>query len=190
MKKMKLFSIGAMAIITGALLTSFTVGAVKPNNKNTVFANESVQSEMTASTTKEATELVIELHNEMNNLVGYGAIKQFSDPHSDAWDRWNNSTVAGTDFEALSLLFNDEEIQSDIVQLDKISEIVSLVHDDEGLRYIHRILHDLEYYVLNTGDPVTKRDHFYVLASDPSVQGRVIEVKEYIGSYMNIISAN
>jgi hypothetical protein len=86
---------------------------------------------------------VSELHKEMNRLVGWLGYRNV---------RWENqeklnSLISQVDF--IKANTKSGELQQDMENMRACIEVAITNEDSEGLRYAHRIIHDLDHFMNN-----------------------------------------
>ncbi|WP_308635684.1 hypothetical protein [Paenibacillus silvisoli] len=114
-------------------------------------------------------------------------IKRFDDPKSDAWtailrepafDDASYSKLANT-------LGAVEGLGIDLHTLSELADIAKQKHDTQALVYMHRILHDLDYWAFPNEDDQGKSSSFFgVTETVPAHDsGHRIEMGDYISKH-------
>jgi hypothetical protein len=88
------------------------------------------------------------LHDEFNDLAGYGGISKFLDRNSEKWSQFEKFKP-GQSYEELRKAVKNPELEQDLKNLEALIDYAKQEHDSQALRYAHRIAHDLDYWVFN-----------------------------------------
>lgn len=108
-----------------------------------------------ANITDEATKRSIaQLHDGYNDILGWGNYKQFTheETRAEAWEMYRNTGEMANNaaFQGLAVNVANEAVKQDLLTVSKLLVGIAVYHEDvEALFYIHRILHDLDYWVFN-----------------------------------------
>lgn len=89
-----------------------------------------------------------EYHAMFDLMVGDGGIDNFADTDAAAWDDFLTSEVFNAKkYRNIGIeLAEIQGLQIDMETLGELAEIAKNTHDDDALRYMHRILHDLDIH--------------------------------------------
>lgn len=96
---------------------------------------------------------IAQLHDGYNDMLGWGNYKQFTHEktRAEAWEMYRNTgnMADNAAFQGLVENVTNEAVKQDLLTVYKLIDIAVYHEDVEALFYIHRILHDLDYWVFN-----------------------------------------
>lgn len=99
---------------------------------------------------------IAQLHDGYNDILGWGNYKQFThvQTRAEAWEMYRNTghMANHVTFQELAESVTNEAVKQDLLTISKLVGIAVYREDVEALFYIHRILHDLDYWVFNDSD--------------------------------------
>lgn len=110
-----------------------------------------------------------EYHAAFDLKVTGGGLDNFKPENDEAWNEFLASEVFDKkNYEELGkTLTGVQGLQLDMNTLSQLAEIARKKHDPEALRFMHRILHDLDLYAFPNKDTV-QRDYWGVTNTVPS----------------------
>ncbi|NIK67823.1 MULTISPECIES: hypothetical protein [unclassified Paenibacillus] len=110
-----------------------------------------------------------EYHSTFDLKVTGGGLDNFKSDNKTAWDEFLASEVFDTkNYEEIGkTLASVQGLQLDMNTLIALADIARKKHDPEALRFMHRILHDLDLYAFPNKDTV-QRDYWGVTDTVPS----------------------
>ncbi|WP_336786673.1 hypothetical protein [Paenibacillus sp. MMO-177] len=110
-----------------------------------------------------------EYHSTFDLKVTGGGLDNFKPDNDTAWEEFLASEVFNTkNYEDIGkALSSVEGLQIDMNNLIELADIARKKHDPDALRFMHRILHDLDLYAFPNKDTV-QRDYWGVTNTAPS----------------------
>lgn len=140
--------IGAVAAV-GSALTN-----VQADDSTPLPNEELVAQVKSANKADEAIkEKIAQIHDAYNDILGWRNYEQFTHEktRAEAWEMYRNTGILinTTMFQELAEATTNEAIKEDLLMISKLIGIAAYHEDVEALFYIHRILHDLDYWVFN-----------------------------------------
>ncbi|SFF07618.1 hypothetical protein SAMN05216378_4989 [Paenibacillus catalpae] len=121
------------------------------------------------STEGKAIAKIKEYHAAFDLKVTGGGLDNFKPENDKAWDEFLATEVFDAkNYEAFGkALTGVQGLQIDMNTLTELANIARKKHDPEALRFMHRILHDLDLYAFPNKDTV-QRDYWGVTNTVPS----------------------
>jgi|GEM_PF-3639054 len=146
------------AIILLGLLTALFIDVSNRLNTHRIKENihPDIHNAIISSTCPEQLDYVEahieDMHSRINGLIGWGGLYQFESPNSEAWEMFDELlTETSSTIEKLITLIDIESIRVDLQTFHLILNHAYTKRDTAALRYAHRIIHDLNYWVFNRG---------------------------------------
>ncbi|MBB3128646.1 hypothetical protein FHS19_003300 [Paenibacillus rhizosphaerae] len=136
-------------------------------------------------TEDEARKTIVQFHEQFNTWLGYGAYKTFKkDDENGNWKdaRTYDEMKPETYRHLAEVLVKVQGAEIDLLRLADLAEIAQNENDVTAMRYMHRILHDLDYWAFGTGhgDYWGVSDTARLTFGDEAGKGSYSEINEYI----------
>ena len=195
--KDKIMGVGIAATLVGSLTVWGVTYVVGNNDEQTVQAAEVVTETpervphvdfLEYSSETRAIKTLKEFHAAVDQEVTDGGIDRYTDPKNAAWDVLLKSEILNAQkYRNIGKeLYSIEGLEIDMVTLIELSGIAKNTHNVEALRYMHRILHDLDLYAFPDEDTI-KGEFFGVTNTVPARDGaQREEMEKTIANVVNI----
>ncbi|MEI4800565.1 hypothetical protein WAZ07_04350 [Bacillus sp. FJAT-51639] len=141
-----MFKKGIFFVARGLVLVGLIVGGVqlfyKTDKKESKAENaEQIKKE---DLSKNVPQKITEIHSDLNNITGWEKYEKYEDVNSPSWEESKSSfeLISVTLKEAISL--SKDGLKEDLERAEKLHNIAVKNHDTQALRYVHRIVHDLD----------------------------------------------
>lgn len=167
----------------GAIGANFVLKAMGDGDKveaadqsNTAVTNKPLhvpQVDFEANSTEgRAITTIKEFHAAFDLKVTGGGLDKFASDNDDAWNEFLTSEAFNTKkYEEIGkALSSVQGLQLDMNTLIDLANIAREKHDPDALRFMHRILHDLDLYAFPNKETV-QRDYWGVTNTVPSEDG-------------------
>jgi hypothetical protein len=128
-----------------------------------------------------------EFHAAFDLEVTGGGIDRFTDPNGAAWDKFLRSEVFNEQkYRNIGKeLYSIQGLEIDMATLIQLAWIAKEKHDPEALKFMHRILHDLDLYAF-PGEETIAGDFWGVTNTVPAKDNaRVSKMGAYIANVVN-----
>lgn len=99
---------------------------------------------------KTAAEYVSQIHDDLNNMVGYGDISLFT-PEGPGWIVFKQKMPSiSAKLDSIKSLGGSGPILEDLAIFSTLLNIGLELREHQAMVYAHRIIHDLDYYVFES----------------------------------------
>ncbi|WP_040948253.1 hypothetical protein [Gorillibacterium massiliense] len=139
------------------------------------------------SSKAEVADLLERLHRKFDEMVGYGNVDHFKpnaagqtpETAKEAWDNILNRLTTQPDiYNQMAIATDDPDAKKDFANLASLTVIATDKRDAQALIYMHRIVHDLDYWVYNSPGSAKNPDKFgaaHAFKKAPTSQIKTIE---------------
>jgi hypothetical protein len=133
-----------------------------PEQEQTTKTAELMQTSIDSQHLEKIQAAVHQMHKKLNSLTGWGSINFFVDQSNPKWKEVEQlSESYGTQIEQLLPLIADQDLKRDLITFKGLLEIAAEEKLEVALRYAHRVIHDLDYWVFNSAtEPLGERDYW------------------------------
>mgnify|MGYP001490774210 CR=1 FL=1 len=164
---MALFAVVVMAFLVGCNDTPST----DPAQESLEKARSRVVETFSDEDLHTVQQAVHEMHETLNDLVGWGRIKTYVSQDDATWGpivdpKEGVAVKLIEEVDKLLPLVEDETLKLDFQAFRKLIEIAAEKRLDVALMYAHRMIHDLDYWVFNVDKSSdTSRDYWGATAT-------------------------